>query len=236
MATKLNDGKRKTPSKASVVPAKKMTGAGDAVSESFKYLKRYTALSLLAYETRLDLAELQAWSDAEGVRINFYYCLSERGEVIPDEGNVYFPMPAIASIVAKVFVKNNLDAKKTLKMVAGDGDAIPVEIAQLMDDPDDGMRAYYAVMKKVGVVILEAVYDGKLRLYDYIGIPVDVTYHRMAYDEKMAATIPGESPKERRERIKARKGELIASGERAWLKAIATEEDLSVTRVKQLLA
>ncbi|MEW9624695.1 hypothetical protein [Rhodanobacter geophilus] len=230
MATKVNNVKRKAPSKAPVQPAKKKASTGDAVSESFKYLKRHTALRQIVNETRLDLAELQAWSDAEGMRINFHYCLKEFGRTIPDEGHVYFPVPIIAGVVARIFVQNNLDADGTLKKVAESGNAMLAEL-----EPSDAMRAYIAVMEKVGVVILEAVYDGKLRLYDYIGIPVDVTYHRMAYEEKMAATVPGESPKERRERIKARKTELIASGVIPWLQTLAAEEGLSVSGVKKLL-
>lgn len=51
--------------------------------------------------------------------------------------------------------------------------------------------------------------------------------------------VPGagdkESTEERRKRVRARLTELKASGERAFLQVLAVEEDVSVSRIKQLL-
>lgn len=46
----------------------------------------------------------------------------------------------------------------------------------------------------------------------------------------------GEDPEARRERLKARVGEVKATGTKAFLKVVAEEEGLSVSRLKQLVA
>lgn len=45
-----------------------------------------------------------------------------------------------------------------------------------------------------------------------------------------------ETPHERRARLKARKGELVSAGVKAWQKKLAEEEGVHQSRIKQLLA
>lgn len=55
-------------------------------------------------------------------------------------------------------------------------------------------------------------------------------------DNPMAGTGVGESPEQRRERLKARVAAMKAARVKGFLKAVAAEEGLSVSRLKQLVA
>lgn len=226
-----------TPAIPKARPATPKAPPVPVVTEAIKYRDRYKAMGDLTRMTRLDLAELQTWSDAEDMRINVYYALRETGSPMPEgEGRFYLPLYHVATFVAQVFLKNNSEAQATLEHVANSWLLLAAEDGIDVEGFDDKTRAFFGVYAKVSKDILCAVYDGKLRLYDYIGTPVDVTYHRMAYEARMADSLPGELPSQRKERLRQRAAELKQSGLRAFLKQIAEEEGISSSRVKQLLA
>ena len=54
-------------------------------------------------------------------------------------------------------------------------------------------------------------------------------------DQPVAGAGDVESAEQRRERISKRADELKANGVKAFLKAVAKEEGLSITRIKQLI-
>lgn len=76
-----------------------------------------------------------------------------------------------------------------------------------------------------------------LSLWSVLGAALVLDYGHLArcVDSPVAGAGIGESPEQRRERLKARVATKKASGVKGFLKAVAAEEGLSVSRLKQLL-
>lgn len=74
-----------------------------------------------------------------------------------------------------------------------------------------------------------------LRIHDG-ALALDASALRRCADNPVGSAGAAESPEQRRQRLKARVAALKAAGVKAFLKVLAGEENLSPTRLKQLLA
>lgn len=150
-----------------------------AMDEATKYRDRYRAVIRESNHSRLDISELQAWVDSEDLRINFRFLFSEYGNDLPEDiSRFYVPLTMVGSAAGRFAATTHKSSAHLLRGVAGDDNIMWEE---------DTTAAYFGVSAKLERLILSAVYDRKVRLYDYLGMPIDVELQRIAYQEKPEA-------------------------------------------------
>jgi len=146
-----------------------------------KYKNRYRAVIEYANGAMFNVAELDAWAASSKVPITFEKLLSFEGkEADYTPSRHYAPFEGLDIIIASNLVPETMDpAEARLQLIATHDNAEP-------ENPVSRLRDL--VMVRYDRLLLSAVHDGDLNLYDALTFTkIDVNAGRLRYDEQPEA-------------------------------------------------
>jgi len=141
-----------------------------------KYKNRYRAVIEYANGAMFNVAELDAWAKSNKIPVPFEKLLSFEGKSADyTPSRHYVPFEGLDVIIASAFVPEDMDPEVArLQLIAARDDAEP-------SDPVSRQRDL--VMVRYDQLLLSAVYDGDLCLYDSLTMSrIDVEGGRLRYE------------------------------------------------------
>lgn len=142
------------------------------------YELRYQAIGEDARFALFNVAELAAWASAKKVAVPFLKLLmTDEHTDIPPERR-FQPCGTLALSIAMAYVPADMDAHEAQAQLLGSGDT--------GDDRDPVARLRDRIAASYERLLLNAVYDGKLTIYEQATYaPIDLTAARLRWEEKV---------------------------------------------------
>jgi hypothetical protein len=148
-----------------------------------------------------------------------------------DMGRVPVPLPFLArwQVTLRTLAR-------ALARSLGQDDATPLAQGWRLGWSDGALGRAAVTLQQQGIAVGGHLLElDALLTWEGVRLGLDGRALKRHADAPAAGGMAEESPEERAQRLRARKAELVNAGNGRFLKVIATEERISVSRVKQIL-